>query len=216
MSGDAASAVSGDAASPSGYYAQPILKQPVWTWEIPAYFFAGGLAGASAGLAYGAHLRGEEVLARRAYLTALVALGVSPPLLIDDLGRPERFINMLRMFKVSSPMSVGSWILSVSGSATAIAAADALTGRFLRRPARSARPIAALAGLPLSTYTGALLATTAVPVWHEARRTLPLVFASGAAVSAGGAVTAATPVGHAAMARRLAFAGGWPSSGRLS
>ena len=207
--------MSGDVGASSGYYGQPILKQPVWTWEIPAYFFAGGLAGASAGIAYGAHLRGEEVLARRAWLTAMTALSASPPLLISDLGRPERFIAMLRMFKVSSPMSVGSWVLSVSSTATGVAAANALTGRFLRRPALWARPIAALAGLPLSTYTGALLANTAVPVWHEARRTLPLVFASGAAVSAGGAVTAATPVGHAAIARRLALAGGLAELGTI-
>ena len=97
------------------YHGQPVLKQPVWTWEIPCYFFAGGLAGASAGLAYLSELRGNEVLARRAWAAALLGIGVSPALLTSDLGRPARFLNMLRMVKVTSPMSVGSWILSASG-----------------------------------------------------------------------------------------------------
>ena len=112
----------------------------MWTWEIPAYFFFGGMAGGSAGLAYGAHLRGDEQAARRAWLTAMAGLSVSPVLLIADLGRPERFLNMLRMFKVTSPMSVGSWVLSVTATATAVAAADAL-GRLI--PNRAARAVIA-------------------------------------------------------------------------
>ena len=186
------------------YHGQPVLKPPVWTWEVPVYFFAGGAAGASAGLAYLSELRGNDVLARRAWAAAMVGIGVSPWLLISDLGRPERFINMLRVFKVTSPMSVGSWVLSASAASTAIAAADAWTGRFPRL-ARLARPAAALFGLPLSTYTAALVANTAVPVWHEARELLPFVFGSGAALSAGAAAVAATPTPHAAPARRLAL-----------
>jgi formate-dependent nitrite reductase membrane component NrfD len=189
----------------ASYHGQPVIKQPTWTWEISAYFFTGGVAGASAGLAYLSGLRGNDVLARRAWLTAFGAIGVSPPLLISDLGRPARFLNMLRMFKVTSPMSVGSWILSASGAATAVAAANELTGRF-PRAARIARPAAAVAGLPLSTYTAALIANTAVPVWHEGRRWLPFVFGSGAALSAGAVAVAATPVKHARPARRLALA----------
>ncbi len=107
------------------YHGQPVIKEPVWTWEIPMYFFAGGMSGASAGLAYLSELRGNEVLARRAWAAALAGIAVSPPLLISDLGRPERFLNMLRMFKVTSPMSVGSWILvSLAGVVFASNAAD--------------------------------------------------------------------------------------------
>jgi formate-dependent nitrite reductase membrane component NrfD len=187
----------------ASYYGQPIIKQPVWTPEIPAYFFFGGLAGASAGLAY---LSGEGPLARRAWATALAAVGVSAPLLIADLGVPKRFLHMLRMVKVTSPMSVGTWILTGFGGATSGAAAHALTGR-LPRTAAVCRPAAALLGLPLATYTGALLAQTSVPVWHEARRHLPVVFAAGAALSAGGAATALTAPEHAAPARRLMVLG---------
>src|SRR5205085_4979895 len=88
------------------YHGRPVIKEPVWTWEIPTYFFTGGLAGASAGLAYLSELRGNDVLARRAWGTAMFGMGTSPALLTSDLGRPERFLNMLRMFKISSPMSV--------------------------------------------------------------------------------------------------------------
>ena len=190
----------------SDYYGRPVIKEPVWTPEIPIYFFAGGLAGASAGLAYMADLTGNEVLARRAWTAALGGVAVSPALLISDLGVPARFLNMLRLFKVTSPMSVGSWILAGAGTATGAAATNALTGLF-PTIGRAARPAAALLGLPLSTYTGALIANTSVPVWHEGRRTLPFLFAAGAAASAGAAATILTPVKDAAPARRLAILG---------
>jgi hypothetical protein len=110
------------------------------------------------------------------------------------------------MFKITSPMSVGSWVLAGSGAATSVSTLNSATGLFPRL-ARISRPAAAALGLPLATYTGALLAQTAVPVWHEARRELPLLFGSGAAVSAGAAATLLTPVEHAAPARRLALLG---------
>ena len=96
-----------------------VLKEPVWTAEIPLYFYAGGLAGASAGLGLLSDLRGERVLARRAWALALAGSVVSPALLISDLGVPRRFLHMLRLFKVTSPMSVGSWILAAFGASTA-------------------------------------------------------------------------------------------------
>jgi polysulfide reductase-like protein len=194
------------------YHDQPVLKEPIWTWEIPFYFYAGGLAGASAGLAALSEARGNQVLARRAWAAALAGVIVSPALLTSDLGRPSRFLNMLRMFKVTSPMSVGSWILTLSGGATTVATANSLLGRFPRL-GRLARPAAALLGLPLSTYTGALVANTAVPVWHEARRELPFVFGSGAALSAGAMGVILTPPEHAAPARRLALVGALAEAG---
>jgi formate-dependent nitrite reductase membrane component NrfD len=188
------------------YYGQPVIKQPVWRPEVPWYFFAGGTAGASAGLAFLSELRASRVLAARAWALALAGVTASPALLIVDLGRPARFLNMLRVFKVTSPMSVGSWVLAASGAATGVSAINALSGR-LRKPALVAKPASALLGLPLSTYTGALLAQTAVPVWREARAELPAVFAAGAAASAGGGACALTPVAHAGPARRLALLG---------
>src|SRR5581483_8123899 len=99
-----------------GYYGLPVLKAPVWTWEIPLYFFVGGTAGAAAVLAAAYAMFGQAPLvARRARWIALAGGLLSPVLLISDLGRPERFLNMLRVFKWRSPMSMGSWILAVFG-----------------------------------------------------------------------------------------------------
>jgi hypothetical protein len=188
------------------YHGQPVIKEPVWSWEIPCYFYAGGLAGASAGLALLAGLRGNDVLARRASATSLLAVGASPVLLISDLGKPTRFLNMLRMFKVTSPMSVGSWVLMANGAAATLSAAHTWLGAF-PRAGPVARFGAGLLGLSLSTYTAALVSDTAVPAWHEARRELPFVFASGAALSAGAAAVVSTPVASARPARRLALLG---------
>jgi DMSO reductase anchor subunit len=197
-------AVAGDRGIRS-YHGQPVLKEPVWSWEIPCYFYTGGLTGAASGFAFLAELRGDDLLARRAWAAAMMGGAASPILLISDLGKPERFLNMLRMFKVTSPMSVGSWILMVVGGSTPIAAVDAWTG--LIPGGKHARRIAGLFGLPLATYTAALISNTAVPVWHKAHRMLPFVFASGAAMSAGAATVILAPPAAAAPARRLALAG---------
>ncbi len=194
------------AAEPRSYYGQPVIKEPVWTWEIPSYLFAGGLAGASTGLAYLAEIRGNQPLSRRAWALSVAGVAAGTGLLISDLGRPARFLNMLRVFKVTSPMSMGSWFLTATGAATTVAAANAWTG-LLGRPATVAKPAAALLGLPVSTYTAALVSNTAVPIWHEARWTLPFVFSAGAGASAGAAAGMLTPPRHAAPARRLALFG---------
>lgn len=188
------------------YYGRAILKEPVWSWEIPWYFFAGGLAGASSTLSVGARLAGNDRLARRALLVALGGATASPVLLISDLGRPERFYNMLRVFKPTSPMSLGAWVLSSFGAAVCIAAIADVLGIFPRL-GRAAGTLAALLGPVLSTYTAVLVADTSVPVWHEARRELPLVFAGSSAASAGAAAIILTPVDGAAPARRLLLGG---------
>ena len=188
------------------YYGRPVLKEPTWTWEIPLYFFTGGLAGASSGLALMARLAGNDKLARRALLASLGGATVSPALLISDLGRPERFYEMLRVVKPTSPMNVGTWILSAFGASTGLAVAHDLLGVFPRL-GRVGEGLSALLGLPLATYTAVLVADTAVPVWHEARRELPLVFAASSAASAGAAAMILTPVEDAGPARRLAVGG---------
>lgn len=188
------------------YYGRSVLKEPTWTWEIPCYFFAGGLAGASSGLALTARLTGNDRLARRALLAALGGAVVSPALLISDLGRPDRFYNMLRVFKPTSPMSVGTWILSSFGAATGVAVAQDTFGVFPRL-GRLSEAISAVLGPPLATYTAVLIADTSVPVWHEARRELPLIFAASSAASAGAAAAILTPVVDAGPARRLAIGG---------
>jgi formate-dependent nitrite reductase membrane component NrfD len=188
------------------YYGRPVLKEPVWKQEIPWYLFTGGLGGASAVLSAAARITGNERLARRSIYIGAASDAVSPLLLIADLGRPERFLNMLRVFKVTSPMSVGSWILGVSSSASSLSAFLNAIRRF-HRVSDAARAVAAGSGAPLAVYTGTLFADTAIPVWHEARHELPFLFGSSAAASAGAAATIAVPRAEAAPARRLAIGG---------
>jgi formate-dependent nitrite reductase membrane component NrfD len=181
-----------------------VLKEPVWKSEIPLYFFTGGLGGASAVLSTVAEIAGNERLARRSIYIGAASDAVSPVLLISDLGRPERFLNMLRVFKVTSPMSVGSWILAVSSGASSISAfLNAI--RRLQRISNTTRAVAAASGAPLAVYTATLLSDTAIPVWHEARKELPFLFGSSAMASAGAAAVIAVPPADAGPARRLAI-----------
>jgi DMSO reductase anchor subunit len=188
------------------YYGKAVLKEPTWSREIPWYFFAGGLAGASSGLAFVARLSGDQRLARRALLAALGGVTVSPYLLIADLGRPERFYNMLRIVKPTSPMSIGTWILSSFGASMGVAVTSDTLGIYPGL-GRFSEGLGALLGLALATYTAVLIADTSVPVWHEARHELPLVFAASSAASAGSAAAILTPVEDAEPVRRLAVGG---------
>jgi len=188
------------------YYGRPIVKEPTWTPEVPWYFFTGGIAGASSVLHGIARLTGNERLARRSLFVGAAADVVSPALLISDLGRPERFLNMLRVVKVTSPMSVGSWILFLSGGASGTAAALELLG--VAKPVKVlAEGASFAAGPPLATYTGTLIANTSIPVWSEARDELPWLFGASAAASAGAAATLVTPREAAGPARRAAIGG---------
>jgi hypothetical protein len=189
------------------YYGRPILKKPTWKEpDVPLYLFLGGMAGASAVLAEGAAVSGRPSLERVARLAAAGGAAAGTVALIHDLGRPERFLNMLRVFKPTSPLSVGSFILAPFSALSATAAAVRITGRFPRL-GRLAGIGAAALGPPLATYTAALLANTAVPAWHEAHRELPFVFAGSGATAAGGLAMVLAPVGQAGPARRMAVAG---------
>jgi formate-dependent nitrite reductase membrane component NrfD len=188
------------------YYGRPVIKEPVWTWEIPTYFFTGGLAGASAVLSTSAKLTGHERLAKTSLYVGALADLTSPALLVSDLGRPERFHHMLRVVKVTSPMNVGSWVLLVSGGASNTAAVLELLD-WLKPVKLLAEAVSTLAGPLLATYTGVLIADTAVPVWHEGRRELPWIFGASAAASAGAAACIFAPPSEAGPARRVAVAG---------
>ena len=195
------------------YYGRPILKEPVWKPEVGWYLFTGGLAGASASLSLAARLTGNRSLARTSSLVAAAAVNVSPLLLVKDLGRPERFLNMLRVFKPTSPMSVGSWLLAATGTAQSAATTCELLD-VLPRVRGGAQACSGMLGPALATYTGALLSDTAVPVWHEARRELPAVFAASSCASAGAAATLVGDERATGPARRLAVLGAGSRAGR--
>lgn len=200
-----------DRATPSdaevrSYYGRPILKAPEWTWEVPWYFFVGGMAGASSVLSLVARVAGRTRLSDRAGLVAAAGAAISPALLISDLGRPSRFLNMLRVFKPISAMSVGSWILAAYGSAAGGAGALQVLRWFPRLRAVLGAAAGAL-GLPMATYTAVLVSDTSIPVWHEARAQLPFVFAGSAAASAGAMASVLVPADEGTPARRLTVGG---------
>ncbi len=176
-----------------GYYQIPLLKQPPWTWEIPLYFFVGGAAGAAGVIGAIADYTGaDRELVKHARWIAAAGSVISPALLVSDLGRPERFLAMLRVFKPQSPMSVGVWtLLAFSTGAAATAFADFLSDRYgpslPLRVLENAGQAASLAfGLPFSNYTGVLIGATAIPVWNRSAGDLPLHFgASGLGAAVG-------------------------------
>ena len=177
----------------TSYYGKPVLNPPVWeARDIAGYFFLGGLAGGSSLLAAGADLTGRPELSRAAKAGAGAAITLSLAALVHDLGRPARFLNMMRVFKVTSPMSVGTWLLSGYAPAAAVAAASALTGRLPRLGA-AATAAAAVLGPGVAAYTAALISDTAVPAWHDGYREMPFVFTGSAAMAAGGLGLLAAP-----------------------
>jgi Polysulphide reductase, NrfD len=174
----------------TSYHGRPVLKETVWGPDIPSYLFLGGLAGASSALAAGAQLSGHPELARTAKAGAAGAISLSMVALVHDLGRPARFVNMLRVLKVTSPISVGTWLVSAY---TPVALAATITAAGL--------------GPAVAAYTSVLLGDTATPAWYDARRELPYLFVGSAATAAGGlGLLAVTPEG-AGPAARLASLG---------
>lgn len=201
----------------SSYYGKPVVKAPPWEWPIGGYLFLGGLAGGSALLGAGAQATGNRELKRSTRLTAFSAASVGSVFLVLDLGRPERLLNMFRVFKVTSPMSVGSWILGSFAGAAALPAlveADELVGGVVPAPVRAlldkaAGPAGVVAGVlggPLAGYTAVLLANTSNPTWNDAKKHLPYVFVSSASAAASGAAMVFTPVESAGPARALGMA----------
>jgi Polysulphide reductase, NrfD len=191
----------------TSYYGQPVLNQPTWKApDIPGYLFLGGLAGAGSLLAAGAQLTGRPELARVAKAGSFGAVGLSMAALVHDLGRPTRFLNMLRVFKVTSPMSVGSWLLAGYVPAAGVAVLTALSGR-LPRIGAAATAGSALLGPAVAAYTGALIADTAVPAWHDGYPEMPFIFVGSGAMAAGGFGMLAAPLEQSAPARNMAILG---------
>jgi DMSO reductase anchor subunit len=189
------------------YYGRPVIKPPTWkTPDVPVYTFLGGMAGAAAPMAVLAELTGRPALARAGRLAAAGGAAAGTVFLIHDLGRPARFLNMLRTLKPTSPLSVGSWLLAGFGTLTGAAAASDLTG-WLPGAGRLARYGAAALGPAMMTYTAVLFADTAVPAWHEAHRELPFTFAGSALGSGAGVGLLAASPAQAGPARVMAVAG---------
>jgi Polysulphide reductase, NrfD len=177
-----------------GYYGQPVVRPPVWTWEIPIYFFVGGLGGMSAVIALGAALFDQFDVARTAMWVAAIASVLSPVLLILDLGRPRLFLHMLRVFKPQSAMSMGAFILAGFGMcvvpgliALELQTLHVFAGaidQILRVAAGILIFGSAILGVLLATYTGVLIGATAIPAWFLHHKLLPIHFGTAGLGSA--------------------------------
>ncbi len=207
ITGPGANIAGGPIPRRSGYYGEAVVRPPVWTWEIPVYFFVGGLAGMAPTIAAAALLKHQPGIALTAMWLAAIGAIISPILLVLDLGRPLMFLNMLRVFKWRSPMSVGAWILSFF-SPHAVLGLIALElhlhhvfggvlGTVIRILAILMIAGAVLYGLGLATYTGVLVGATAIPAWFLHRVLLPIHFGIA---GLGSAAAACELLGHHAPA----------------
>jgi len=207
----------------TSYYGRPVLKAAPWRSDIPSYLFLGGLAAGSSLLGAGADVTGRITLRRSTRLAAFGAVTASLAALVHDLGKPSRFSHMLRVAKPTSPMSMGTWLLTLYGPMAGLAAAAELAqsaeaggslpaflrpgARLLWRTGRPAGLAAATIAPALASYTAVLLSDTATPTWHEAYRQLPFVFAGSAAAAAGGLGLITASAADAGPARRMAIGG---------
>jgi formate-dependent nitrite reductase membrane component NrfD len=206
------------------YYGRHIVKPAPWEKEVAAYLFLGGVAGGSALLAAGGVARGYPALRRVGRIAAVGAAALGGAALAKDLGKPSRALNMMRTVKLTSPMSVGSWILTAFGGFSGMALASELGQALIESRSGASGPGTALArvsrllaladgpatvgsalfGPPLAAYTAVLLADTATPTWHESYRELPFVFVSSANLAASGLALLTVPARENGPARRLA------------
>ncbi len=193
-----------DPAESPTYYGVPTIKSPTWTWYIPLYFFIGGVASGASFIGALAELFGgkehRSTVRHARYLTVILA-ALCPIPLILDLGRPLRFHHMLRIVKISSPLNLGTWILSGFGALSTLQVArQAAEDNFvIKRKSALGRlatllpsgPIAVLHGLfgmALGGYTGTLLAVTVVPLWASAGVLLGPLFLAASATSGAAAL----------------------------
>jgi hypothetical protein len=170
------------------YYDVPMLKEPVWGWAVPLYYYVGGLTGGSLVLGAAALMtRSTEcrTLIRRCHTIGFAGCVLSGALLVYDLGKPSRFLNMLRVFRPTSPMNMGAWILSGTGATATGALLFGGRGGWLKIPGDLLGLAAGVFGAGLATYTGVLVANSAIPIWQESRKALPVLFGSSALASVG-------------------------------
>jgi formate-dependent nitrite reductase membrane component NrfD len=192
----------GDEARES-YYGLPVIHKAHWDWWIVVYFFVGGISGAANAIATLSRWHGGkdgESISRIGRYLSFVMIFPSVIALIFDLGRPERFIYMMRVVKLRSPMSLGTWILLSSSFFLSLltvdqARRDGLLGesnpvtRFVERfPVRLFDALGVVPSLILAGYTGVLLAATAVPFWTRNHLLMGPLFLASAFSNAAAAI----------------------------
>lgn len=199
------------------YYGRPLLKQSVWSVDIPLYYFAGGAAGAA--LTLGAALqfanpRGEHPFRRLSTIchwAGSAGSTIGAALLIHDLGRPSRFLYMMRVFRPTSPMNMGTWILSGAAPTAIFTTLFINRGGWVGSIAEATGYLSGIFGAALAGYTGVLVSNSAVPIWQEARRWVPVLFIASSAVSAASLIEV-----FADDRQSLRFAGMFGTAGRVA
>ncbi len=170
------------------YYGRPAIKASPYGWKVALYTFLGGLAGAAQAIVSIADLINEnryrELIKRGRVIAAANGVVIGPALLIIDLHTPQRWYNMLRIFRRTSPMSIGSYVLTAFGAFSALS--------LIPKVERVTQVPAAIAGAGMASYTPALLASTATPLWSSAPRALGAEFACGAFASGAAALLLAS------------------------
>lgn len=199
------------------YYGHNVIQAPPWEWPIPAYLFLGGLAAGSGLVAAGGHFTGRRKLRTRGRWAAIISVAAGGAALAGDLGRPERALNMMRTMKLTSPMSVGSWILAAFGTCAGAAVGMEVLRKWLPSEGPAGWTVGLVDGLaaagsaffapPLAAYTGVLLSDTALPTWNEAYRELPFVFVSSGIAAGSGLAMITTPTAETGPVRVLAALG---------
>jgi len=167
------------------YYDRPLLKGPHWGSNVVTYLFLGGIMGGLGLISLLSDDRPEpemKKLRKISRYTAFALAAINPPILISHLGRPERFLNMLRIVKLKSPMSLGVWgLVLYSGAAGANALRELADDGVV--------PIQALLGAFMAGYTGVLISATAIPLWAAGKRHIPAFSVCSGAASASALAT---------------------------
>ena len=174
------------------YYGRPMLKPSVWSADIPLYYFLGGAAGAALTLgaaiqlASRGHRQPRELrrLSAQCHWIGIAGSTAGAAFLIHDLGRSSRFVYMMRVFRPSSPMNMGSWILAGAAPAAIVTGLAVNRGGALGAIGEAAGYVSGVFGAALAGYTGVLVANTVLPIWQDARRWMPALFIASSAASA--------------------------------
>ncbi len=179
------------------YYGRSQLKAaPFNNYVVGGYIFLAGLSGGSMIVSTIAEQAGHrDGVGRRGRMLSVLAPTLGSAMLVWDLHTPQRFMNMMRIARRTSPMSIGTWLLlgfsafAMPAAAAEIAAPHVRLTGVLRRAARIAAVPAAVLGTGLGTYTAALLAATSTPLWAAAPRSLAARFASSTVLTGASALS---------------------------
>ena len=174
------------------------METTIWEWPIWVYLWAAGVAGGGYFAAFLVNLftgRKHKSLLQIATWIGVPLVGIGTILLIVDLGNQLYFWHLLVRFYPLSPMSIGTWLLTIwaisgVGLLALWLAESGVAGFVVLRRLVPLTEILSWISFVLSplliAYTGVLLSNTNEALW--AAMLLPVLFVVSA-VSTGMAAT---------------------------